>query len=61
MKFEKPRKMTLGIDVKKMYAKFGASPMIGSGSKIGGTKASGEREQQEELILHSKYANFKQS
>ena len=41
MKFEKPRKTTLGIDVKKMYAKFGASPMIGSWSKIGGTKDGG--------------------
>ena len=65
MKFEKPRKTTLGIDVKNMYAKFGVPPMIGSWSKIGGTKASGEREQQqqqqEKLILHAKYADFKQS
>ena len=59
MKFEKPRKTTLGIDVKNMYAKFGVPTMIGSWSKIGGTKASGEREQ--ELILHAKYVDFEQS
>ena len=55
--------MTQGIDVENMYAKFGGPTMIGSWSKIGGTKASGEGEQQQqqELILHSKYANFKQS
>ena len=53
--------MTLGIDAKNMYAKFGVPPMIGSGSKIGGTKASGEREQEEELILHAKYADFTKS
>ena len=65
MKFEKPRKTTLGIDVKNMYAKFGVPTMIGSWSKIGGTKASGEqrrrRQQQQELILHAKYADFNQS
>ena len=67
MKFGKPRKTTQGIDVENTYAKFGGPTMIGSWSKIGGTKASGEREQQqqqqeqEELILHSKYANCKQS
>ena len=61
MKFEKPRKTTLGIDVKNMYAKFGVPTMIGSWSKIGGTKASGEQQQQEKLILHAKYADFKQS
>ena len=46
-----------------MYAKFGVPTMIGSWSKIGGTKASGEQqqEQQEKLILHAKYADFKQS
>ena len=64
MKFEKPRKTTLGIDVKNMYAKFGVPTMIGSWSKIGGTKASGEQQQQEEeekLILHAKYVDFEQS
>ena len=61
MKFEKPRKNTLGIDVKNMYAKFGVPTMIGSWSKIGGTKASGEQQQQEELILHAKYVDFEQS
>ena len=45
-----------------MYAKFHQHPMMGSGSKIGGTEMSGEREQeQEKLLLHSKLANFKQS
>ena len=45
-----------------MYAKFHQHPMMGSGSKIGGTEMSGEREQeQEKLLLHSKSANFKQS
>ena len=48
-----------------MYTKFGGPAMIGSLSKIGGTKASGgeqEREQeQEKLILHPKYAENKQS
>ena len=61
MKFEKPRKTVLGIDVKNMYAKFGVPTMIGSWSKIGGTKASGEREQEQELILHAKYVDFEQS
>ena len=62
MKFEKPKKGCGGIDVENMYAKFHEPTMKGSGSKIGGTKASGEREEeQEKLILHAKYADFKQS
>ena len=59
-KFKNPRNTTLGIDVKNMYAKFHKPTMKGSGSKIGGTKMSGE-EREEEAILHAKYANFKQS
>ena len=66
LKFEKPKKGCGGIDVENMYAKFHEPTMKGSGSKIGGTKASGEREreqerEQEKLILHAKYADFKQS
>ena len=64
-KFKNPRNTTLGIDVKNMYAKFHEPTMKGSGSKIGGTKMSGERgeeqQREEEAILHAKYANFKQS
>ena len=41
MKFGKPRKKSQGIDVENTYAKFGGPTMIGSWSKIGGTKASG--------------------
>ena len=61
MKFGKPRKTTQGIDVENTYAKFGGPMMIGSWSKIGGTKASGEQREEEKLILHAKYADFKQS
>jgi len=61
-KFENPRNPPLGIDVENMHAKFGLPPTIGSWSKIGGTEASGEQQQeQQELILHAKIADFKQS
>ena len=36
-KFENPKKCSLGIYVKNMHAKFHKHPMMGSGSKIGGT------------------------
>ena len=48
MKFEKPRKTTRGNGVENMYAKFGVPTKIRIWSKIGGTKASGEREPEEE-------------
>ena len=47
-----------------MHAEFHRNRMMGSGSKIGGTEMSGEQqeeEQQEKLLLHAKYADFKQS
>ena len=58
LKFEKPRKTTLGIDVKNMYAKFGVPTMIGSGSKIGGTEMSGEQEQRQETTPTCKIRQF---
>ena len=63
LKFEKPQNSCGRIDVENMYAKFGLPPMIGSWSKIGGTEASGEEreEREQELILHAKCADFKQS
>ena len=37
-KFEKPKKTSKGINVENMCTKFGGPAMIGSWSKIGGTK-----------------------
>ena len=37
-KFEKPKKTSEGINVENMCTKFGGPAMIGSWSKIGGTK-----------------------
>ena len=63
-KFKNPRNVPLGIDVENMHAKFHRNRMMGSGSKIGGTEMSREQQQEqqrEKLLLHAKYADFKQS